>query len=123
MLEISSGTGEHAVFFAPHLAPRRWLPTEPEWLESIQAWIAAQPDDLFYAPLQLDVETTPWPVEGLDIQPPITAIANINMIHIAPWSACLALMAGCGRILPGRALPIWPLQAQWSAHCPQQSGL
>ncbi len=108
VLEISSGTGEHAVFFAPALAPRRWLPTDlnPAARASIAAWQLYAPAANLHPPLALDVRDPVWPVEtaaNLDFDlkdSPITAIVNINMIHIAPWSACLGLMAGAGRILP-----------------------
>ena len=109
VLEISSGTGEHGVFFAPRLAPRQWLPSETDPLarQSILAWQAAEPAANLHPPLALDVRQTPWPVEdsaadlGVDLTThPITAIVNINMVHIAPWEACLGLMAGAGRLLP-----------------------
>ncbi|MEL7035362.1 MAG: DUF938 domain-containing protein [Cyanobacteria bacterium J06592_8] len=109
VLEIASGTGEHAIFFAPRLQPRLWLPSDPDFShrESIQAWLGDFPSDNLYPPLALDVRDSVWPVEnsqplnGISLdQNPITAIACINMIHIAPWSACLGLMAGAGRILP-----------------------
>lgn len=108
VLEISSGTGEHSVFFAPRLAPRQWLPSDPQPLarQSILAWQRAEPAANLHPPLALDVRQTPWPVEdpaaalGVDLaQNPITAIVNINMVHIAPWEACLGLMAGAGRLL------------------------
>ncbi|MEY3299866.1 MAG: hypothetical protein RLZZ597_3126 [Cyanobacteriota bacterium] len=108
VLEISSGTGEHGVFFAPRLAPRQWLPSETDPLarQSILAWQAAEPAANLHPPLALDVRQTPWPVEdsaadlGVDLTThPITAIVNINMVHIAPWEACLGLMAGAGRLL------------------------
>ncbi len=107
VLEISSGTGQHAIFFAPRLKPLIWLPSEltPEGRESIQAWRQAEPSENLLEPITLDVMASPWPVEDPDCpalqdQPRIQAIVNINMIHIAPWEACLALMAGAGRILP-----------------------
>lgn len=112
VLEISSGTGEHAVFFAPRLAPRRWLPSDPDPAarQSIAAWRESMPADNLHAPLILDAADPLWPVESenlrdslpvLDLQRyPITALVNINMIHIAPWSACLGLLAGAGRVLP-----------------------
>lgn len=112
ILEISSGTGEHAIFFAPHFAPRPWIPSDPDPTAraSITAWQIEQPVANLYPPIALDVRDAQWPIEqaklpqalhGLDLtQTPITAIVNINMIHIAPWSACLGLMAGAGRILP-----------------------
>jgi hypothetical protein len=103
ILEIASGTGEHAVFFAPHLAPRKWLPSDPNPIsrDSIIAWISESKSDNIYPPLYLDAQLPIWKVETEKItDSPITAIVNINMIHISPWSACLGLMAGAGRILP-----------------------
>lgn len=109
VLEVSSGTGEHAVFFAPRLAPRQWLPSDlsPAALGSIAAWQAVEPAANLHPPIQLDVCTPAWPVEegnlssAVDLQAhPITAIVNINMVHIAPWAACQGLMAGARRILP-----------------------
>ncbi|MGG6238014.1 DUF938 domain-containing protein [Nodosilinea sp. AN01ver1] len=116
VLEISSGTGEHAVYFAPRLAPRQWLPSDPDpgARASIAAWREVNPAANLHAPLPLDAAAPLWPVEsenfrdlcrdslaGPDLQQhPITALVNINMIHIAPWAACLGLLAGAGRILP-----------------------
>ncbi len=101
VLEIASGTGEHAVFFAPRLSPRKWQPSDPNPLSraSIAAWTAHYPCDHLYPPIELDVRTPEWWKRD-DLTGPITAIANINMIHISPWSACLGLMAGADRILP-----------------------
>jgi Protein of unknown function (DUF938) len=100
ILEIASGTGEHAVFFASHLSPRQWIPSEPNPIlrASINSWREHFPADNLHPPLDLDVHESIWTLERDNI--PICAIANINMIHIAPWSACLGLMAGAGRILP-----------------------
>ncbi len=104
ILEIASGTGEHAVFFAPRLVPRKWLPSDqnPQLRASIAAWAEHFPSDNLYPPLELDASMPVWPVEKSENLPelPIVAIVNINMIHISPWSACLGLMAGAGRILP-----------------------
>lgn len=119
VLEVSSGTGEHAVFFAPRLHPRNWIPSDPNPLarDSIAAWRDTCPTDNLYPPLALDASDPVWAVEeelpeslqGIDFQrEPIVAIANINMIHIAPWSACLGLMAGASRILsPGSILYLY----------------
>ena len=106
ILEIASGTGEHAVFFAPKLSPRLWLPTDPnpQLRASITAWAEHNSSYNLYPPLELDVREPVWPVENRAFdwlnREPIAAIVNINMIHISPWSACLGLMAGAGRILP-----------------------
>ncbi len=99
VLEVSSGTGEHAVFFAPHLTPRKWLPSDPNplALASISAWRSHTPCENLYPPIAINACQLNW--ELVDVEP-ISAIANINMIHIAPWEACLGLMMGAGRILP-----------------------
>ncbi|MGB3692972.1 MAG: DUF938 domain-containing protein [Spirulinaceae cyanobacterium] len=105
VLEISSGTGEHAVFFAPSLYPRHWLPSDPNPLAraSIQAWCEDSPADNLHSPVDIDVQESLWSIEKQPLPTlqnnPITAIVNINMIHIAPWAACLGLMAGAKRIL------------------------
>lgn len=100
ILEISSGTGEHGVFFAPRLSPRQWIPSEPNPMlrASISAWQNQFTATNLHPPLDIDVRNELWSIETQPIE--INAIVNINMIHIAPWDACLGLMAGAGRILP-----------------------
>ncbi|MEH2286844.1 DUF938 domain-containing protein [Nostoc sp.] len=105
ILEIASGTGEHAVFFASRLRDYQWLPTDvnPQSRASIISWTEHNVCDNVYAPLELDAREPVWAVENgrfdwLNTKP-IVVIVNINMIHISPWSACLGLMAGAGRIL------------------------
>ena len=112
VLEVSSGTGEHAVFFAPRLQDRKWIPSDPNPVAraSISAWREHCPTDNLYPPITLDARDPVWEVEqnelpkqlhDLDLKlHPIAAIVNINMIHIAPESACLGLIAGAKRILP-----------------------
>lgn len=109
VLEIASGSGQHAAYFAPKLAPRHWIPSDPqpELRSSILAWRSDQPCSQLHPPLDLDVVQPTWPVEddrlvktiGAVEIPEIRAIVNINMIHIAPWEACLSLLVGAGRIL------------------------
>jgi Protein of unknown function (DUF938) len=112
VLEIAAGTGEHAVFFAPQLVPRQWLPsdTNPVALASIAAWRQDFPSPNLYAPIALDAVANPWTIEqpalrqqwseiGIDVTQ-LNAIVNINMIHISPWRVCEGLMAGAGRVLP-----------------------
>jgi len=102
VLEVASGTGEHGIFFSYHLAPRIWLPSDPnpELRQSITAWQEFFPCDNILPPVDLDASAEVWPVEtDFVLESPINAIVNINMIHISPWSACLGLMAGSGRIL------------------------
>lgn len=103
VLEVASGTGEHAVYFAPRLFPRQWIPSDPNPLHraSIAAWRKHVPCETLHPPLEIDVREPVWIVEKeIPFHPsPITAIVNINMLHISPWDACLGLMAGAGRIL------------------------
>jgi SAM-dependent methyltransferase len=99
VLEIASGSGEHAAFFArafPHLT---WQPTDadPTALASIAAWRDEAELPNLAAPVALDV-MQPWPFDRVD------AIVCINMIHIAPWDAALALFANAERVLAVGAL-------------------
>lgn len=100
VLEIASGTGEHAAYFAPQLRGVIWQPTDvdPAALDSIAAWTAELGVPNIRAPLLLDVTAPSWPVESAD------AIFCANMIHIAPWEATLGLVRGAGRILPAGGL-------------------
>lgn len=102
VLEIASGTGEHAVYFAPRLHPRPWLPSDvdPDALASIRDWQAEQPARNLLPPILLDAREPCWPLESTPCDPGIAAIVSINMIHIAPWSASLGLLAGAARLLP-----------------------
>ncbi len=97
VLEVASGTGEHAVWFSAALPGITWQPTErdPERLEVIAARQEAEGSPNLLAPLPLDAaDPARWPVEHAD------AVLSINMIHIAPWSATQGLMAGAARVLP-----------------------
>jgi hypothetical protein len=96
VLEVGSGTGQHAVHFArvmPHLI---WQPTEQDedCLRSISAWTAVEPLANVRQPLYLDVTETRWPIAVAD------AIICINMIHVSPWSTTQALLRGAQHILP-----------------------
>ncbi|MDJ1170051.1 DUF938 domain-containing protein [Roseofilum sp. BLCC_M154] len=104
VLEVASGTGEHAVFFAPCLQPRSWLPSDcnPQSLESIKAWQGDDPCDFLYPPIGLDAENIPWDLKGYEAE--IAAIVCINMIHISPWAVCLGLMAGAEQVLPSEGI-------------------
>jgi len=104
VLEIASGTGEHAVHFAAALPGLTWQPTDcdPDALRSISAHRAAAQLPNLLAPLALEVTASTWPVTHAD------AVVSINMIHIAPWAAAEGLMAGAGRLLaPGGVLYLY----------------
>ena len=96
VLEIASGSGEHAVYYAQKLPSLVWQPTDPdaEAFASIAAHRAAASAPNLLAPLRLDVTADAWPVARAD------AIVCNNMIHIAPWAACEGLIAGAQRTLP-----------------------
>ena len=95
VLEIASGTGEHAVWFSQALPGLTWQPTDrdEEALHSIAAWreTAALPNLL--PPLWLDASADTWPIARTDV------VVAINMIHIAPWAATTGLIAGAERAL------------------------
>lgn len=102
LLEIASGTGQHAAHCSAGLPGWQWLPSDFEaaWLPSISAWCAGL--DRVLAPLQLDVLQPHWP--GVPAQ--VDAIFCANMIHIAPWACCVALMRGAARHLSAHGVLI-----------------
>lgn len=101
VLELASGTGQHAVFFASRLPHVVWQPSDadPEALDSIASWVAEEGPGNVATPVELDVRAGSWSVSRVD------ALFNANMIHIAPWAATEGLFAGAGRTLaPGGLL-------------------
>jgi cyclopropane fatty-acyl-phospholipid synthase-like methyltransferase len=98
VLELASGSGEHAVWFARALPGVRWQPSDAsaEARASIAAWIESEGLGNVAAPLDIELAAPVWGVEG---QAPFDALVAINVIHIAPWDATLGLMAGAGRLL------------------------
>lgn len=99
VLEIASGTGQHAIHFARALPHLRWQPSDrdPEALASIEAWRAEAALPNLAAARPLDVGSLPWGCAGAD------AVVCINLVHIAPWSAALALFEGAAGLLPTAA--------------------
>ncbi len=95
VLEIASGSGEHAVHVARHRPDLVWQPTDPE--PTARSSIMAHTDRArltnVLPPLALDAAAA-WPIDRAD------AVVAINMIHIAPWAATEGLMKGAGRVLP-----------------------
>ncbi len=103
VLEIASGTGEHAMYFAKRLPGVTWQPSDPDAAAraSIEAWCAHDNLSNVSAPLDLDVTRTPWPLSDRPsgFGAGYEAVVCINMIHIAPWDACLALLEGSAQAL------------------------
>jgi hypothetical protein len=104
VLEIASGTGEHAAYFAANLPHLIWQPTDadPDALASIEAHRDTADVPNLRAPLTLDVTAPTWSIAKAD------AVVSINMIHISPWAAAQGLIAGAARLLaPERVLYLY----------------
>lgn len=94
VLEVASGTGQHAAYLAERFPQLDWQPSDPEpgAAASIAAWCAGKPNIL--PPVRLDATNSSWPIAQAD------ALLCINMIHIAPWQATTGLLQGGARVLP-----------------------
>lgn len=95
VLEVGSGSGQHIAAFAKALPHLSWQPSDPDpaYRASIDAWARHTDADIPPA-VHLDATSSPWPVKDA------AAVISINMIHIAPWNACLGLLSGAATILP-----------------------
>ena len=96
VLEVASGTGEHAVWFAEHFPHLTWQPSDmhADALGSIEAWREAAEFPNLAEPIVVDAAASHWSVDRAD------AVLNINMAHISPWEASLGLIAGAAKVLP-----------------------
>lgn len=104
VLEIASGTGEHAVYFAERFPTLDWQPSDihPDALTSIEARREASGLPNVHPPLVVDGASGNWPIERAD------AILSINMVHISPWITALGLLDGAARLLePGAPLILY----------------
>ena len=97
VLEIASGTGEHAVHFAQAFPELDWQPSDlhPDAISSIAAWRSHASLANLREPLVIDAAASDWPIDRAD------AVLSINMVHISPWASALGLIDGSARILPG----------------------
>jgi len=95
VLEVASGTGQHVMHFAEALSGLTWQPSDPdaELRESIALRIQEERRANVNRPIDLDVTKLPWPLQTAD------AVVAINLIHVAPWSATLALFEGAKALL------------------------
>ena len=106
-LEVASGTGQHVQWFAKHMPQWTWQPTEVHRgaLYNIEVRVADAGLENVLAALQLDVCTEPWFDTAEQNAERFDVMVCINMLHIAPWVACGALMRGAARHLnPGALL-------------------
>lgn len=96
VLEVASGTGEHAVYFAEQFPNLEWQPSDvhPDALISITAWRDSARLSNVRKPVVLDAAASAWPVIEAD------AVLSINMVHISPWISALGLIDGAARVLP-----------------------
>lgn len=95
VLELASGSGEHVVHFAAQFPDLRWQPSDmnAEACRSIAAWTAQEALENVAPPLLIDVCDDSWPIKRAD------AVLCINMVHIAPWAATLAVFQRCRDLL------------------------
>ena len=102
VLEIASGSGEHALHFARAFPGLTFQPSDPDpqALASTEAWREAEGPANLLRPVMLDAQEPSWPVDRAD------AILCINMVHISPWAATQGLLAAAERLL-GRDAPLY----------------
>jgi len=101
VLEIGSGTGQHAVFYADKFPSIVWQPSDvdADALDSIAAWRGEAALPNLRPPIHLDARAEVWDTE------PVSAIVAINVVHISPWATCVGMLTGAGRyLLPGGAI-------------------
>jgi cyclopropane fatty-acyl-phospholipid synthase-like methyltransferase len=99
VLEIGSGTGQHAVYFAQHLPHLAWQCTDIAVnLQGIRTWLNEAGLDNTPPPLALDVRESDWPALKVD------AVFSANAVHIMSWQAVQRMFAGIGRILEADGL-------------------
>ncbi len=94
VLEVASGSGEHAAYFAERFPGLTFVPSDPDAAAraSIAAWCAGLAN--VAPPLAIDAAAGDWPIVGAD------AVLCINMVHISPWDATVGLFRACAHLLP-----------------------
>lgn len=99
VLEIGSGTGQHAVHFATHLPQLSWQPSDRgDYLAGLRERIAHEALPNLQPPIELDVRSLPWAVERVD------AVFTANTLHIMDWAAVEDLFRGVGAVLDARGV-------------------
>ena len=101
VLEVASGTGQHAIFFSGAMPHLEWQPTDhdPASLESIASWVSEEGNSNVRAPVLLDASSPTWPDAMRAELDSVDAIFNANMIHISPWAVAEGLFTGAGDLL------------------------
>ncbi len=99
VLEIGSGTGQHAVYFAEHLPHLTWQPSDQAMhLPGIDLWINEAKLGNIKNPLSLDINQKPWPVTELD------AVFTANTLHILSWESVQVFIESLGKVMRPGAL-------------------
>lgn len=99
VLEIGSGTGQHAVFFAQQFPHLTWIASDQQaYLAGIQLWLDEALTDNIRGPLLLDVNQPSWPLEE------VTAVFSANTVHIMDWQSVENMFAGIGRVLKAQGI-------------------
>ncbi|MDR4651753.1 MAG: class I SAM-dependent methyltransferase [Nitrosomonas sp.] len=99
VLEIGSGTGQHAVFFAPALPHLVWQPTElPDKLAMLTSMCRSHPSENLAPPLPLDIDDDHWPTIQAD------AVFTANTLHIIHWRQVCRLFSRAGALLPQQGI-------------------
>ncbi len=99
VLEIASGTGQHAVYFGEALPHLSWQTSElPQHHAGIQAWLNEARLPNVHPPLALDINAAEWAVK------PVDAVFNANTAHIVSWPAVERMFAHIGRVLESGGL-------------------
>lgn len=103
VLEVGSGTGQHVMHFAEHLPDITWWPSDlnDAHLQSIEAWRLHTGRANVRPPMRIDLSDPEWCAELLDGRGPreLRAVVCANVLHIAPWSVAVGLIAGAARYL------------------------
>jgi SAM-dependent methyltransferase len=125
VLEVGSGTGQHAVAFARRLPGIAWWPTDfnNNHLRSIAAWRANEKLADVRAPVRLDASAADWQLSQLGLPSQFLAIFCANVVHIAPWAVAEGLFAGASRHLAadGRLFLYGPFKRDGQHNAPSNA--
>ncbi len=125
VLEVGSGTGQHAVAFAGQWPGITWWPTDlnDNHLRSIAAWRAHSKLKNMKAPVRLDASQNDWRLPALGLPSPFVAIFCSNVIHISPWAVAEGLFAGATRHLApdGRLFLYGPFKRDGQHNAPSNA--
>jgi SAM-dependent methyltransferase len=125
VLEVGSGTGQHAVTFADLLPSITWWPTDfnDNHVRSIEAWRVHAKLPNVKPPIRFDASAADWKLAERGLTPRFTAIFCANVIHISPWAVAEGLFGGAGRHLEagGLLLLYGPFRRDGSHNAPSNA--